>query len=136
MASKAFVVKIFYFCLIFFMLASNSLADQWVLIAKGKNFTEYFKNSSRTGRFASIDALRNYDFENTPKNQKFLSKKTSIQFDCSRKRFKVISVEKYDKEMARGKLIKKIKNELPWTDVEKNTLHATYLKKTCGVSMN
>ena len=107
MASKnaLLVLKILIFILISFGLTKTSISGKWIKHAKGKNFTEYCSNAPRSGRIASIDSLRDYDKEKSPKNQKYLSKKTRLQFDCSRKKFKIINIQKYTENMMQGKLL-------------------------------
>jgi hypothetical protein len=80
--------------------------------------------------------LRDYNKEKSPETQKYLSKKTRFQFDCSRKKFKVISVEKYTGNMMGGRLLKKQNFSTSWEKVMSNSLNEMYLKKACNVNLN
>ncbi len=138
MASKnaLLVLKILIFILISFGLTKTSISGKWIKHAKGKNFTEYCSNAARSGRIASIDSLRDYDKEKSPKNQKYLSKKTRLQFDCSRKKFKIINIQKYTENMMQGKLLKSKKPPSSWQKVMSNSLNEMYLEKACNVRVN
>ncbi len=130
------VIKIFIFILISFGLTKTAISGKWIKHAKGKNFTEYCSNAARSGRIASIDSLRDYDKEKSPKNQKYLSKKTRLQFDCSRKKFKIISVQKYTENMMQGNLLKSKQPSSSWQKVMSNSLNEMYLEKACNVRVN
>ena len=138
MASKnaLLVLKFLVIILISFGFAKTSISGKWVKHAKGQNFTEYCSNAARSGRIASIDSLRDYDKEKSPKDQKYLSKKTRLQFDCSRKKFKIVSIQKYTENMMKGKQLKSKKTSSSWQKVISNSLNEMYLKKACNVRVN
>ena len=118
-----------FFTLIF---ATNTLnASQWTKVAKGSNFFEYYGNISKSGRIASLDCLRDYVKESVQKTQNYLSKKSSLKFDCARKKFRETSVEYYESNMTGGTVLKKKKLTMDWKLVDPNSLTELLFKKAC-----
>ena len=106
-------------------------AGQWTKVAKGTNFFEYYGNISKSGRVASLDCLRDYVKESVKKDQKYLSKKHSLKFDCARKKFRETSVEYFEQNMMSGALVKRQKLATDWKLVDPNSLTELLFKKAC-----
>ena len=96
------VNKTLFTFIILVITVSNLKASQWTKVAKGSNFFEYYGNISKSGRVASLDCLRDYIKESVQKTQNYLSKKSSLKFDCARKKFRETSVEYYESNMTGG----------------------------------
>ena len=111
--------------------ASSLNASQWIKVAKGSNFFEYYGNISKSGRMASMDCLRDYVKESVKKTQNYLSKKHSLKFDCARKKFRETSVEYFKENMMAGALLKKQKLKTGWKSVDPNSLTELLFKKAC-----
>ena len=83
------MVKTTLFTFVTLIFATSNLnASQWIKVAKGANFYEYYGNVSKSGRIASLDCLRDYIKESIQKTQTYLSRKNSLKFDCERKKFR------------------------------------------------
>ena len=106
-------------------------ASQWVKIAKGTNFFEYYGNISKSGRIASLDCLRDYVKESVQKTQNYLSRKNSLKFDGARKKFRETSVEYFEENMMAGALLSKKKLTMDWKLVDPNSLTELLFKKAC-----
>jgi hypothetical protein len=111
--------------------ASSLNASQWIKVAKGSNFFEYYGNISKSGRMASMDCLRDYVKESVKKTQNYLSKKHSLKFDCARKKFRETSVEYFEENMMKGALLKKQKLTMDWKLVDPNSLTEFLFQKAC-----
>ena len=111
--------------------ASSLNASQWIKVAKGSNFFEYYGNISKSGRMASMDCLRDYVKESVKKTQNYLSKKHSLKFDCARKKFRETSVEYFKENMMAGALLKKQNLTMGWKLVDPNSLTELLFKKAC-----
>ena len=118
-----------FFTLVF--ATSNLYASQWTKIAKGANFFEYYGNVSKSGRIASLDCLRDYVKESVQKTQTYLSKKSSLKFDCARKKFRETSVEFFEENMMAGAVLKKKTQTMGWKLVDPNSLTELLFKKAC-----
>ena len=118
-----------FFTLVF--ATNNSYASQWTKIAKGANFFEYYGNVSKSGRIASLDCLRDYIKESVQKTQNYLSKKSSLKFDCARKKFRETSVEYFEENMMAGAVLKKQSLTMDWELVRPNSLTELLFKKAC-----
>ncbi len=117
---------------IFFLTCSSAIyAAGWEQIATGSNFKEYFKNAHRIGRTASIIAMRDYSSEMTQGDMTYLSVKKLYQFDCSRSKFRLTLVEKYEENMLGGELCYVSKTKTSWENVNPNTLNEVAMKKAC-----
>tara|TARA_B100000963_G_C22264638_1_gene510057 strand:- start:182 stop:565 length:384 start_codon:yes stop_codon:yes gene_type:complete len=125
------VRKITYCVAIFVLVAEVVNAGQWTKVAKGTNFFEYYGNISKSGRVASLDCLRDYVKESVKKDQKYLSKKHSLKFDCARKKFRETSVEYFEQNMMSGALVKRKKLATDWKLVDPNSLTELLFKKAC-----
>ena len=129
MVSKTcLLVKILAFSAFFFECA---YANNWTKIAKGSNFSEYYGNVSKSGRIASIDCMRDYEKKLIKKNQKFLSKKHSLKFDCGRKKFKMVSTEYFELNMMSGNLLQRKKESSQWKKIDPSSLNELLFKKAC-----
>ena len=127
-----FMVRPTVFTFFTLMFVANSLnASQWIKVAKGSNFFEYYGNVSKSGRIASLDCLRDYVKDSVKKTQNFLSKKHSLKFDCARKKFRETSVEYFEKNMMSGALLKKQNLMMDWKMVRPNSLTELLFKKAC-----
>lgn len=125
------VRKITYCVAIFVLVTEVVNAGQWTKVAKGTNFFEYYGNISKSGRVASLDCLRDYVKESVKKDQKYLSKKHSLKFDCARKKFRETSVEYFEQNMMSGALVKRQKLATDWKLVDPNSLTELLFKKAC-----
>ncbi len=125
------VKKITYCVAIFVLVTEVVKAGQWTKVAKGTNFFEYYGNISKSGRVASLDCLRDYVKESVKKDQKYLSKKHSLKFDCARKKFRETSVEYFEQNMMSGALVKRQKLATDWKLVDPNSLTELLFKKAC-----
>ena len=133
MASEACIVvrKITYWLIITMLTTKVVSASQWTKVAKGTNFFEYYGNVSKSGRVASIDCLRDYVKESVKKDQRYLSKKHSLKFDCARRKFRETSVEYFEQNMMAGTLLKRQKLLSNWKPVDPNSLTELLFKKAC-----
>ena len=127
------MVKTTLFTFFTLVFATSTLnASNWTKVAKGTNFFEYYGNISRSGRIASLDCLRDYVKESVQKTQTYLSKKSSLKFDCARKKFRETSVEYYEENMMGGAVLKKKKLKMDWKLVDPNSLTELLFKKACS----
>ena len=123
--------KTFYILITFLILNNPVLSDSWEQIATGSNFKEYFKSAVRKGRTASILAMRDYSSEMTQGDMTYLSVKKLYQFDCSRNKFRLTLVEKYEDNKLVGAMCYSSKTKTSWKKVNPNTLNEVAMKKAC-----
>ncbi len=123
--------KTLYFLIAFFILNNPVFSDSWEQIATGSNFKEYFKSAVRTGRTASILAMRDYSSEMKQGDTTYLSVKKLYQFDCSRNKFRLTLVEKYEENKLGGAICYASKTKTSWKKVNPNTLNEVAMKKAC-----
>ena len=133
-----FLVKLYFYAkkTIYLLVASLIInnpvfSDSWEQIATGSNFKEYFKSAVRTGRTASILAMRDYSSEMTQGDMTYLSVKKLYQFDCSRNKFRLTLVEKYEDNKLGGTMCYSSKTKTSWKKVNPNTLNEVAMKKAC-----
>ena len=115
----------------FFIFNNPVFSDSWEQIATGSNFKEYFKSAARTGRTASILAMRDYSSEMTQGDMTYLSVKKLYQFDCTRNKFRLTLVEKYEDNKLGGTMCYSSKTKTSWKKVNPNTLNEVAMKKAC-----
>jgi len=123
--------KILYVLIISLVLNKPAFSDSWEQIATGSNFKEYFKNAVRSGRTASILAMRDYSSEMRQGDMTYLSVKKLYQFDCSRNKFRLTLVEKYEDNKLGGAMCYSSKTKTSWKKVNPNTLNEVAMKKAC-----
>ncbi len=128
---QSLLKKKIYFLILFLFANVSATAGGWELIATGSNFKEFFKDAVRTGRTASILAMRDYSTEMTQGKISYLSVKKLYQFDCSRAKFRLALVEKYEKNKLEGELSYASKTKTGWKKVSPNTLNEAAMKKAC-----
>ena len=127
-----FYLKKSLFVFFAFLIFNNPVfSDNWEQIATGSNFKEYFKNAVRSGRTASITAMRDYSSEMTQGDITYLSVKKLYQFDCSREKFRLTLVEKYEKNKLEGEMCFASKTKTDWRKVNPNTLNEVAMRKAC-----
>ncbi|OUV99535.1 MAG: hypothetical protein CBD16_08065 [Betaproteobacteria bacterium TMED156] len=131
MVNNSLVFKVVCFFLYFVLSITYVPSYAWELIASGGNFKEYFKGAARTGRTASILAMRDYKSEMSQGNVDYLSVKKLYQFECSKGKYRLMLVEKYEKNKLQGELIYSSKTYTSWLQVSPNTLNELALKKAC-----
>jgi hypothetical protein len=126
-----YVKKTFYVLFVYLIFITSSYPAGWEQIATGSNFKEYFKDAVRSGRTASIIAMRDYSSEMKQGQMTYLSVKKRYQFDCSRAKFRITLVEKYEKNKLEGGLSYASKTRTSWKKVSPNTLNEVAMKKAC-----
>ena len=111
--------------------SSHVVADGWENIATGSNFKEYLKDPVKSGKIASIIAMRDYSSEMSQGNITYLSVKKLYQFNCSKAKFRLSLVEKYELNMLGGELYYASKTKTSWEKVSPNTINEVAMKKAC-----
>ena len=75
--------------------------------------------------------MRDYSSEMTQGDITYLSVKKLYQFDCSREKFRLTLVEKYEKNKLEGEMCFASKTKTDWRKVNPNTLNEVAMRKAC-----
>ena len=122
-------------CFIFLLLTANSSFAAWVKVTslQDEGVTLYYNNSlmSRNGSIAKMWTMHDHKNPKTISGTTFLSSSSLDEYDCSNNTYRFKTTHYYEGNMANGKILHTEHSNIPWQDVNPDSISELNFRIAC-----
>lgn len=110
------------------------LRAEWLLVDRNDRAKIYVdpESISRNGDVVSVWVLDDLKTAQTRGFSTFLSTRAQEEHDCSKKRFRLVAIERFAGNMGAGNSIYKKSGESAWAPIPRETMAQSVWKFVCG----